>query len=86
MTTHQVNAQASTTPVASLKGVRRRSILKRHPVLFPIIVIIALMSPFLGLVLNGWTGVGVGLAINVAALFLGFRAVMLIVNEYEFRA
>lgn len=86
MVTHHVNALASTAPVASLKGVRRRTIFRRHPVLLPLIVIIALASPFLGLVLNGWPGVVVGVVINLAALFAGFEAVVKTVNEYEFQA
>lgn len=85
MVTHHVSAQAETTPIASLSGVHRREVLRRHPVLFPLIVIIALSSPFLGLMLTGWTGVFVGVAVNIVALVLGFRAVMLIVRETHFR-
>jgi hypothetical protein len=76
----------STKPEPSLSGVHRREVLRRHPILFPLIVIIALGSPFLGLALTGFQGVIVGVIINIIALVLGFRAVMLIVREMHFRA
>jgi hypothetical protein len=70
----------------SLKGVHTHEVLRLHPVLFTLIVVIAIASPFLGLVLNGWAGVAVGLAVNIVALLLGLKAVQLIVRETHFRA
>lgn len=48
---------------------------EKHKVLLPVVVGITLGSPFLGLVLAGWSGVVVGLAIGLLAFLLGLRAV-----------
>jgi hypothetical protein len=48
---------------------------ERHPVLFPLVLAITIGSPFLGLVLAGWLGVVVGLAIAILTFFLGLSAV-----------
>lgn len=48
---------------------------ERHRILLPLVLVITLGSPFLGLILAGWRGVGAGLAIGIATFFLGLRAV-----------
>ena len=48
---------------------------ERHPILLPLVILITVGSPFLGLVLAGWLGVVVGLVIGVVAFILGLRAV-----------
>lgn len=52
-----------------------REYYEKHPVLLPVVVLITIGSPFLGLVLAGGLGVIVGLVIGGAAFFLGLRAV-----------
>jgi hypothetical protein len=47
----------------------------RHPIILSVVVAITIGSPFLGLVLAGWLGVAVGLAISVASLILGLFAI-----------
>jgi hypothetical protein len=48
---------------------------ERHKVLFPLVLVITVASPFLGLVLAGWLGVVVGLVIGLITFLLGLRAV-----------
>jgi hypothetical protein len=48
---------------------------ERHKVLLPLVLVITVASPFLGLVLAGWPGVVVGLVVGLAAFLLGLRAV-----------
>jgi len=61
-------------------------VLRLHPILFTLIVTIALLSPPMGLYLSGRTGVAVGVGVNIVALWLGLRAVKLIIRETHFRA
>ena len=48
---------------------------EQHKVLLPLVLVITVGAPFLGLVLAGWLGVVVGLVIGLATFFLGLRAV-----------
>jgi uncharacterized membrane protein YjjP (DUF1212 family) len=48
---------------------------ERHPKLLPIVLVITIGSPFLGLIFAGWLGVAVGLVVGLVAFFLGLRAV-----------
>ncbi len=48
---------------------------ERNKLLLLVVVIITIGSPFLGLVLAGWTGVGVGLVLSLCSLVTGFFAV-----------
>lgn len=48
---------------------------EKHPVLLPLVIIIVLGSPFLGLLLAGWVGVVVGIAVSVMGFVVGLYAV-----------
>ena len=42
---------------------------ERNPILLPTVFVITIGSPFLGLILAGWSGVAVGLVIGLVAFF-----------------
>lgn len=48
---------------------------ERHKILLPLVLVITIAAPFLGLVMAGWPGVVGGLVIGIATFFLGLRAV-----------
>jgi hypothetical protein len=48
---------------------------ERHPVLFPLVLAITIVSPFLGLVFAGWFGVSIGLIVGVITFLVGLHAV-----------
>lgn len=52
---------------------------EKHPVLFPIVTIATIGSPFIGLFLAGWLGVFVGLAISIVCFVLGSKAVIKVI-------
>lgn len=52
-----------------------REYYEHHPFLLPLVVVITIGAPFLGLILAGWLGIVVGLAVGIATFFLGLRAV-----------
>lgn len=60
---------------ASLRWQHVRERYEKHPVLLPIVIAITLASPFLGLIVAGWVGVIVGLAMSIMTFLLGLRAV-----------
>jgi len=47
----------------------------KHPVPLMAVLAITVGAPFLGLVVDGWRGVWIGVAIDLFAFFLGLRAV-----------
>lgn len=73
--THSVSIHESVTANASMSWQHIHEYYERHPVFLPIVIGITIGSPFLGLILAGWTGVVVGLFIGLIAFFLGLRAV-----------
>jgi len=48
---------------------------EKHKILFPLMIVIAVASLFLGFALTGWTGFVVGLIIEFVTFVLGLRAV-----------
>ena len=83
---HKKNISAATKPQPFMGGLHTNEVLRRHKVLFPTIVVIAIASPFLGLFVSGWLGVILGLLISITALLLGFKAVTAVIRETYFRA
>lgn len=81
-----INIAANAEGRGSLEAMHTHEVLRLHPILFTLIVAIALLSPLMGLFLSGWIGVAVGIAVNIGALLLGLRAVKLIIRETHFRA
>jgi hypothetical protein len=76
MTQHEVEITETVGVGASLSLTKTsRAIVKRHPIIFPVVLAIAILSPFLGLLVTGWIGLVVGLVISLGAFFLGLRAV-----------
>jgi hypothetical protein len=57
-----------------------RSYFKKHPFLFPLVVILTVGSPFLGFILAGWQGVVVSLVLGLVVLCLGFYAITKVVQ------
>lgn len=49
---------------------------ERHRTLLEFILFITVASPFLGLVIAGWSGVVVGIVIGLATFVIGLRAVI----------
>jgi hypothetical protein len=66
---------ATVRGIAFLRYKHTREYWEKHPVLLPVVLAIVLGSPFLGLVLAGWAGVLVGLAISVVGFVVGLFAV-----------
>ena len=73
--TYRVHLKAFAKGVASFSWKQTREYYERHPVLLPVVIGITLGSPFLGLVIAGWSGVFVGLIVALLAFLLGLRAV-----------
>jgi len=71
-----LNLQASTNPKARLGRVHiAKTVFTRHPIKFPAIIGLAILSPLFGLILVGWQGVLVGWVLNGVSLWLGYSAV-----------
>ena len=76
MVQHEVEITESVSVATSLSLTKAsRAVVRRHPLIFPLVLFVAIMSPFLGFILTGWLGVAVGLPISLGAFVLGFRAV-----------
>ena len=73
--THDVHIQETVHVHASLGWKHIHEYYERHKVLLPLVLVITVGSPFLGLVLAGMVGAVAGLIIGLAAFFLGLRAV-----------
>jgi hypothetical protein len=72
---YNVSIQETLNVRETLGWQHMREYYEKHRVLLPTVVIITVGAPFLGLVLAGWTGVGVGLVVGIATFFLSLRAV-----------
>src|SRR6266542_2600718 len=70
----QLPVSFPTWPQAARYAQRVREYRRRHPFWFTLNVIIGVCPPFLGLVVAGWTGVVVGLAVGLLSIFVGERA------------
>lgn len=73
--THDVSLHAVAHARASLGWKHVHEYYEKHRILMPLVLIITIGSPFLGLVLAGWAGVFVGLIVGVVTFLLGLRAV-----------
>ena len=71
----KVELHATSQVIASLRYLHTREYWEKHPVLLPLVLAIVVGSPFLGLVLAGWSGVLVGLFVSVVGFALGLFAV-----------
>ena len=76
MARHEVTISESVGVSASIGMTHiAKTVYTRHPVKFPIIVLLALISPLVGLGLAGAEGVVVGFALSFASLWMGNTAV-----------
>jgi hypothetical protein len=73
--THDVHIEETVRVSAALRWQHIREHYEKHHVLLPLVIGITVGSPFLGLLLAGWVGVGVGLLIGITTFILGLRAV-----------
>jgi hypothetical protein len=73
--THHKDFTAKLNFYASLQLRRIREYYEKDPLLLVTVIIIAVGSPFLGLVLAGWAGVVAGLFVGLLGLILGFCAI-----------
>lgn len=73
--THKLNIHETVNVRASLSWQHVQEYWEHHPVFLTVALILTFGSPFLGLVLAGWVGVGVGLVVAAASFFLGLRGV-----------
>ena len=72
---HEVSIHESLTVRSAIHWKHIHEYYERHNILLPVVLIITICSPFLGLVLAGWVGVLVGLFIGIITFLLGLRAV-----------
>jgi hypothetical protein len=59
----------------SIKSDKIREYFERHPILLPMVVLISIGAPFLGLFISGMKGVLVGLVIAVITFGLGLLSI-----------
>ena len=52
-----------------------KAVVRRHRVIFPLVLTIAVLSPLIGFFVTGLVGVAIGLVISLASFLLGLRAV-----------
>jgi uncharacterized oligopeptide transporter (OPT) family protein len=69
----------------SLSWERTKTYFEKQPVLFPIVVVITIGSPFIGLFLAGWPGVFFGLVISIFSFLLGLKAVTKVIDREKGR-
>jgi hypothetical protein len=79
----KVEMNATSHVSASLRYLTTREYWKKHPVLLPIVLVLVLGSPFLGLVWPDWRGVLIGFALSVLSFVLGFFAVTRVRHDRE---
>ena len=60
-----------------------REYYEKHPVWLPLEIGISIGSPFMGLWLAGWEGVGAGLVVSLIALAIGKEAMTKVRVEHE---
>lgn len=72
---HDVLIHETLTATDSVSWKHIHEYYEKSPVLLPLVILITVGSPFLGLFLAGWAGVVAGLAIGLITFYIGLRAV-----------
>jgi predicted RNA-binding Zn-ribbon protein involved in translation (DUF1610 family) len=73
--THDVSVRLTAHAHVSFGWQHIHEYYERHRLLLPLVIIVTIGSPFLGLVLAGWAGVLAGLIVSCVTFILGLRAV-----------
>jgi predicted amidophosphoribosyltransferase len=73
--THHVSMSATLRFIGSLRWQHVRTYYEKHPLALTVLTFITVGSPLVGLMLAGWAGVSVGLALSVGGFIIGLYAV-----------
>lgn len=78
--TVSIGATGTIETAGRLSWEKRREFLEKRPGVLAVVIAITVASPFLGLVLAGWFGVVIGLALSGVAYFIGPLALTKIIE------